>query len=335
MKVLFELSQEYNNLPTEEILAVFKGEQGNFQILISNPYVLVVESSVTEKDILRLSQRISLTYYLDEFLFSCPSSLSALEKHAKENKIQGEGTVAIRYKNRSSCFPSQNFVKTLATIYTKDRVVNLENPDIELRLLLTDETFYVGIKKAKIEKTLFEKRKVQFRPYFSPISLHPKLARALVNLSCVKKGSTLLDPFCGTGGILLEAGLLGINVIGSDIEEKMIEGCKKTLDFFKIKSYKLYQSDIGKISEYVTKVDAIVTDFPYGKSTTTKGEDHTTLYKRSFKSMNAVLKKGGVAIIGAPEKKVFLLAMNKFHLRRVFEIPAHRSLTRYFAVFQK
>jgi tRNA G10 N-methylase Trm11 len=33
-------------------------------------------------------------------------------------------------------------------------------------------------------------------------------------------------------------------------------------------------------------VDAIVTDFPYGKSTTTKGEEKKQLYTRSFENIN-------------------------------------------------
>ena len=80
------------------------------------------------------------------------------------------------------------------------------------------------MKKTEIDRTCFEERKVQHRPFFSPISLHPKLARVLVNISAIKRDETLLDPFCGTGGILIEAGLIGAKVIGSDIEEKMIEG---------------------------------------------------------------------------------------------------------------
>ncbi|MCK4365573.1 MAG: DNA modification methylase, partial [Thermoplasmatales archaeon] len=98
-------------------------------------------------------------------------------------------------------------VRELADVYTKDRDVILENPDNEIRGLITDSKVYVGLKTAEINRSQFEERKIQHRPFFSPISLHPKLARALVNLSSIKKDETLLDPFCGTGGILLEAGL--------------------------------------------------------------------------------------------------------------------------------
>ncbi len=55
----------------------------------------------------------------------------------------------------------------------------------------------------RVARARLEARKVTHRPFSLPISLHPKLARALVNLARVPMGGVLLDPFCGTGGILL------------------------------------------------------------------------------------------------------------------------------------
>ena len=198
-----------------------------------------------------------------------------------------------------------------------------------------DSDVYVGIKKAEINRSIFEERKVQHRPFFSPISLHPKLARALVNLSVVKKGETLLDPFCGTGGILLEAGLIGAKVVGSDIEDKMIDGCKKTLDFYNIKNHNLFCSDIGDIHEYISKVDAVVTDLPYGKSTTTKGEEMEHLYKRAFENISLVMKKDARAVIGLSNKNMISIAENYLSFIEKHDFRAHSSLTRYFVIFQK
>ncbi len=44
--------------------------------------------------------------------------------------------------------------------------------------------------------------------------MSPKLARCMVNLTGVKENDLVLDPFCGTGGILIEAGIMGARVIG-------------------------------------------------------------------------------------------------------------------------
>lgn len=56
--------------------------------------------------------------------------------------------------------------------------------------------------------------------------LPPKLARMMVNMSAgalKSEDATVLDPFCGTGVILQEASLLGYDVYGSDLSEKMVD----------------------------------------------------------------------------------------------------------------
>ena len=335
MKLLFELSKEHSSLPKDEILSCLNAEDIRYHIVESNENVLIIESKVNHDDVQKLAQRLSFTFYIDELLFSCSNSLSEIQKNASEHKINRDGKIAIRGKNRSSGINSQQIVKTLGEIYTKERDVDLTNPDIEMRVVITDTQMYVGLKISEIERTLFEKRKVQHRPFFSPISLHPKLARALVNLSSIKKGETLLDPFCGTGGIILEAGLVGARVIGSDIEEKMIKGCKKTLEFYRIKEYELFCSDIGDIHRHVSSVDAVVTDLPYGKSTTTKGEDIQILYNRAFQSISQVLKKDGIAVVGLSDNEMISAGERYFTFVDTYDFKVHRSLTRYFAIYKK
>ena len=52
--------------------------------------------------------------------------------------------------------------------------------------------------------------------------LPPKLAQVMINLAQPASGSTILDPFCGTGVLLQEAALLGFDVYGTDLSEKMV-----------------------------------------------------------------------------------------------------------------
>jgi len=129
--------------------------------------------------------------------------------------------------------------------------------------------------------------------------------------------------------------MVGARVIGSDIEEKMIRGCKKTLDYYNIKDYKLYSLDIGTINKHLNNVDAVVTDLPYGKSTTTKGENRNDLYNRSFKAISQVLKKDSKAVIGLYDKNLISIGKKYMKLVEIHKFVAHKSLTRFFAVFQK
>ena len=52
--------------------------------------------------------------------------------------------------------------------------------------------------------------------------LPPKLAQIMINLSGAKPNDYLWDPFCGTGTVLQEAALIGVNAYGSDLSDKMV-----------------------------------------------------------------------------------------------------------------
>lgn len=100
--------------------------------------------------------------------------------------------------------------------------------------------------------------------------LPPKLAQITINLatgkieppvishqSSVKKLATtkaplLLDPFCGTGVILQEALLMGYNVLGTDLESKMVEYSKANLDWLKTRYPNIgdYQVQAGDATDY-------------------------------------------------------------------------------------
>src|SRR5438046_10683807 len=75
---------------------------------------------------------------------------------------------------------------------------------MDYRLLVGYE-FFLGRVVHRIDRARLEATKVAHRPFSLPISLHPKFARALLNLSRVPMAGFVRDPFCGTGGLLLEA----------------------------------------------------------------------------------------------------------------------------------
>jgi len=65
--------------------------------------------------------------------------------------------------------------------------------------------------------------------------LPPKLARMIVNIVLSASKSTrplLVDPFCGSGNILIEGLTLGLDVMGSDISEKAVEDSKTNVAWF-------------------------------------------------------------------------------------------------------
>ena len=100
--------------------------------------------------------------------------------------------------------------------------------------------------------------------------LPPKIARILVNLAVGRdeiSSKTLLDPFCGSGTILMEAGTLGLSLVGNDLDLVQLAGAKNNLDWAGVQA-ELFNSDAVKISHQVKKnIDYIVTEPYMGKVT--------------------------------------------------------------------
>jgi tRNA (guanine10-N2)-dimethyltransferase len=199
--------------------------------------------------------------------------------------------------------------------------VELRKPDVEV--VVDEKLAGVSIPLARD----FEKRKPQHRPYFHPTSMHPKLARALVNLAAVKKGVKILDPFCGTGGILIEAGLVGLKVLGRDIDGRMVEGCKKNLSHYSLRGDVKKGDAIG----FSGKVDAIVTDPPYGRASYAGGLEAGELAKKFVSAADEMLKKGGRLVIVTPKE----VRLRNPRLKKLahYDIRVHKSLTRRITVF--
>lgn len=62
--------------------------------------------------------------------------------------------------------------------------------------------------------------------------LPPKLAQTIINIAVGdNKGGVVLDPFCGTGVVLQEAALMGYDVYGTDIAEKMVRFSRDNLNW--------------------------------------------------------------------------------------------------------
>lgn len=141
MKYLFELSKEHRTLPRAEILACLQAEEIDYKIKQSNEDVLIIEVDSKKDEISKLSNRLSFTYYIDEFVFSCNPVIEEIKTNADKNIISKEGSIAVRCRNRSSSVDSQSIVRVLAEVYTKNKKVNLRHPDIEVRGIITDSKF--------------------------------------------------------------------------------------------------------------------------------------------------------------------------------------------------
>jgi len=203
----------------------------------------------------------------------------------------------------------------------KNPKVDLENAATNIHFFFSRKKIFCCLLKERISQKDFEQRRAHLRPAMHPSSLHPRLARCMVNLTGIRKG-TIIDPFCGTGGILIEAGLMGFNVEGYDIERDMVEMAEKNLDSFKI-SHKLAKKDATAISK---KMNYVVSDLPYAKAT--KAQDLEKLYSSFFAVLKRNLQKK--AVLGLPDFVSCreMIEKSGLNVEHEFGYYVHKSLTK-------
>ncbi|CAB49892.1 TRM11 family SAM-dependent methyltransferase [Pyrococcus abyssi] len=163
----------------------------------------------------------------------------------------------------------------------------------------------------------FELKKLDVeRPVVRPtISIPPRLARIMVNLSEIRRGN-VLDPFCGTGTIIMELTLQGLNAYGSDISQERILEAKQNVEWlrreFKVEKYpSLRVCDVRKLRKCFprTRFNAIITEPYMGKALKSKltfkeaetlGRKLDRLYYQAFESFSDVSKRNSKVVFVFP-----------------------------------
>ena len=275
----FELSGEHKTMCSAEVDKCVEAEAGTSDIMSEGPGYVI--SSFDEKFLDPIADRISLTHrvgrYLGSFDINDLSGFDSIEIP--------QGSFAVRCKRFEGMMvdiDSQDVIRKLGKALSSGNDVDLKHPDQEVWILISDR-IHVYLGQRAIDRNILETRKVGERPFFSPISLHPRYARALINLTGAKRGSTVLDPFCGTGGIAIEAAFMGMKAIASDFDPEMIAGTQENMDFYNLNLYDSEVLDISGIADRFGEVDVVATDPPYGRSTHTGGENIESIYTRAMK----------------------------------------------------
>jgi tRNA (guanine10-N2)-dimethyltransferase len=337
LRLLFELSGEHPELPALEAEEVARTAAPGSSRLTLEPGVLVMELPEGKEFPF---ERLAYAHAVHRHLFSCPVE-DVAERLGKimeeEGALPRVPTARVRvsgFAGLRAAARNQTIEKELGAILHARFKIDLVDPELKLRVLLSDNA-HAGIVLWEQEKKPIERRKAAHRPFFSPISLGPKLARAMVNLSGCGGRATVLDPFCGTGGILIEAGSMGLRVVGSDVDWRMVEGCQKNLEHYGTRG-KVFKADIGEVAPLLGErmVDAIVTDLPYGRASGTGGEKVAGIYERLFRTAESVLGPGRRMVLAVHEPSL-LPKTGGMRLLRQFDYRVHKSLTRHIMVWAR
>ncbi len=336
MLLAFELSGEHSTLPKSEAIACLESLKADFKIHLSLDMCLVIDlKSYDDKTIKVLSERLSMTHHIIEVLGIGGSGEEDILKLVNSSLVDFDGTYSVRVKRikEYSTINTELMEKRLGEIfYRRGLRADLKHAKMQFRVLLTEDKSIFGYIVASIDRSAYDERKPHYKPFFYPGVLMPRVARALVNIA--KPEQKLLDPFAGTGGILVEAGLTGVEVIGSDVQRKLLLGAKMNLEYYKI-NYSLMYQDACNLALRDESMDAVVTDPPYGRSAAVKAESIGHLLANSLDEIFRVLKKGKLAVF-VSERDIEGIAKEagfnvvESHLQRV-----HKSLTRRISVLEK
>jgi hypothetical protein len=133
----------------------------------------------------------------------------------------------LKKENISSRFANQNF-ENLSTAQHK----GLGKKGVEMIITKDGDNFFVAEVVAVQNIDSYSRRDYE-KPYrdMKVGMLPPKLAQIMVNLTGVE--GEIWDPFCGGGVLIMEGLLMGHNMMGSDIDSKILSGAERNVKWIK------------------------------------------------------------------------------------------------------
>jgi len=220
---------------------------------------------------------LAYTHRASELVATCEPTIEAAELALKAATFERAGSVAVRARDvRSQAGVSTQAAERRLGSILVDRgfSVDLDDPNHELRVLFSRgdvegdqrEACLIGWLAVESRRDFGERRPTD-RPFFQPGSMDPLDARALVNIAGAKPGARIVDPMCGTGGLLLEAGLVGSRVVGLDAQWKMTRGSRANLDALLDDDVEtaVIHGDATALPLADGCADGVVFDAPYGR----------------------------------------------------------------------
>lgn len=188
---------------------------------------------------------------------------------------------------------------------------------VDFVVIQLEDHFWTGVSSFVPDVQQFHGRSNERPVVSASISISSRLAKVLLNISGVRKGETILDPFCGSGTILMEGLLSGANAIGVDRDPVRIGNAEQNLEWLQKtyqipnRSYTLKVGDTTQLEKVIpgTEVDAVISEPIFlprieGAPSLEKAKklirNSSRLYSDSLYSIAKVVKKGGRVVIVAP-----------------------------------
>ncbi len=196
------------------------------------------------------------------------------------------------------------------------RLVNSASDyEIEIKLIKGKEDKIIAF----LKPCTFADNRFNYRAQHVAASIHPSNAAVIVEMAreYLKKGATILDPFCGVGTMLIERNkqVSAKHMYGTDTFGKAIEGARGNSLIAGVEANYINRDYFDFTHEQF--FDEIITNFPEFKDR----QEADDFYGRFFAKTESILKSGGVIIMYSGEKnliKKHLRLNKKYKLLREF-----------------
>jgi len=212
-----------------------------------------------------------------------------------------------------------------------DAEIDLIRPDYEITLVQGGRN-YLALTRPREMIQQWSERRPRRRAFFHPSAIFPKLSRALVNLSRCKQGSLFLDPFAGTGSLTIEAAAIGAEMVAADQVAKMASGALANMKHFHQEWLGVVRADA--FASPFREIDAIATDVPYGRASSTRGMAQESVVAQAVAVLPSLLRKGGHLVLMHSRQNAVTetrdLAVEEEHYLYV-----HKRLTRAITILRR
>ena len=304
---------------------------------------------------------LAYTHAADEMVARSEASVDAAATALDAAAIDREGTVAVRARDVRGLtgVSTADAERQLGGVLVdRDFAVDLDDPDHELRALFSaddgledpdsdaaaaeqgqipasDGVCVLGWLDCESERD-FGDRQPTDRPFFQPGSMAPMDARALANIAGAASGRRILDPMCGTGGVLIEAGLVGADLVGTDAQWKMVRGTKENLDaLVEGVDTTVARADATRLPLREGIVDGVVFDAPYGRQSKIATHRLEDLVEGALSDVARASDADATCVLMADRDWHEAIAATEWRLADRFERRVHQSLTRHVHVLEK
>ncbi|HQJ80285.1 MAG TPA: THUMP domain-containing protein [Methanothrix sp.] len=320
----FELSGEHESLPRCEALALVEAFSTRFSEIEFIEQCLIVEAE--DLDVETIGRRLAMTHRIIEVLAVCPADLDALAEAASCLQLPPKKYLVRARRIRNAAPPADAVEHEVGRIlFRRGYRADLSHPELLLRAVITSGWIVLGVEVARTDRSSFEMRRPHLKPFFHPGVLMPRMARSLVNLTQVRAGEILLDPFAGTCGILIEACLIEVNGVGIEVQPSLVRGARCNLQGL---DCSLLLGDAKRLPLKDASIDAAVLDTPYGRSAKIMAASKELLLKESLGELFRVIRPGRRMAIVADRSIEEMIEEVGFVLLQKHTDRVHRSLTR-------